>query len=127
VSDLKCWWLENINPKQAPLTDSEIDRWRERLSGAQMLWQKRDAANFMRRAIAMLDHNDGSFKPCILYLDEMKLTQVLFKDATIVWHPWRGTVGMGHAVDLGYCADTGELVGIQIWDDVRSPPARPAR
>lgn len=63
----------------------------------------------------------AEFKPCVVYNGELRLTQMLLEDATTVWHPWRGTRSMG-AVDLGYHAKTGKLVGIQIWDDVREQP-----
>lgn len=58
------------------------------------------------------------FKPCVVYNEEMRLTQMLLEDVMVIWSPWRGVAGMGHAVDLGY-DETGKLVGIQIWDDVR--------
>jgi hypothetical protein len=64
----------------------------------------------------------AEFKPCIFYVEEMRVTQMLLEDAPIVWHAWRGTRHMGHAVDLGYHMETGKLVGIQIWDDVREAP-----
>jgi hypothetical protein len=64
----------------------------------------------------------GEFKPCVVYFEGVRLTQMLLQDAAIVWVPWRGTSGMGHAVDLGYHMETGELIGIQIWDDVRASP-----
>ncbi len=65
----------------------------------------------------------ADFKPCVIYNDPLKLTQMILEDVTIVWHAWRGTASMGHAVDLGYDAD-GKLVGIQIWDDVRTRPIK---
>lgn len=64
----------------------------------------------------------GDFKPCVVYNPALRVTQMVLEDVPTVWHPWRGTAGMGHAVDLGYDAD-GKLVGIQIWDDVRQRPA----
>src|SRR6516162_10919050 len=65
------------------------------------------------------------FKSCVIYNEQLKLTQMLLENCTTVWHPWRGTAGMGHAVDLGYHAETGKLVAIQIWDDVRVPRSGP--
>ena len=64
----------------------------------------------------------GEFKPCVVYIERMKVTHILLEDVPTVWCPWRGTAGMGHAVDLGYHAETGNLVGIKIWDDVRKRP-----
>jgi len=65
----------------------------------------------------------GEFKPCIVYNEHLNMTQMLLEDAPTVWHPWRGTTGLGHAVDLGYHMETGKLIGIKIWDDVRTRPA----
>lgn len=57
------------------------------------------------------------FKPCVIYHDEIRMTELLLEDTAIVWRPWG--LYKGHAVDCGYSFD-GRLVGIQIWDDVRT-------
>lgn len=62
---------------------------------------------------------DAPFEPRIIYYDEMRLTEFIMADVTTVWSPWRATAHMGHAIDLGYDMETGELVGVKIWDDVR--------
>jgi hypothetical protein len=65
----------------------------------------------------------GEFKPCVLYYEDMRITEMLLREASIVWCPWGPY--KGHAVYCGYDMATGELVGIKIWDDVRKrlPPA----
>lgn len=67
------------------------------------------------------DFGMGEFKPCVIFNEELKLTEMLLEDTMIVWRPWRGTAGMGHAVDLGY-DENGKLVGIKIWDAVADLP-----
>lgn len=62
----------------------------------------------------------GKFKPCVLYNEDLRLTEMVLKDTSIVWVPWGPF--KGHAVDCGYDSE-GNLVGIKIWDDVRKPPA----
>lgn len=52
-----------------------------------------------------------SFKPCVVEYAGLRVTEMLLKDCTIVWHPY----GPVHNVDLGYDFD-GKLVGIRIWD-----------
>jgi hypothetical protein len=69
---------------------------------------------------AFADLTRADFKPCVTYNEHVRLTQMILEDVPIVWQAWRGTAGRGHAVDLGYDAVTGKLVGIQIWDDVRT-------
>jgi len=54
------------------------------------------------------------FKPCVVYYEGIRATEMLIEDCSIVWCPWGPP---GHAVDLGYSND-GRLVGIRIWDDV---------
>lgn len=61
------------------------------------------------------------FKPCVIYNEQIKLTEMILEDTSIVWCPWGPF--HGHAVDCGYSPD-GRLVGIQIWDDVRTRPQR---
>lgn len=56
------------------------------------------------------------FKPCVVYYEGIKATEMLLENCDTVWCPWGPT---GHAVDLGY-SDDGRLVGIRIWDDVQS-------
>lgn len=64
----------------------------------------------------MLDDVEiGEFKPCVFTVPGMNLTIMQLADVSIVWRPWGPH--KGHAVDLGYDAD-GNLIGIQIWDDV---------
>lgn len=61
----------------------------------------------------------GEFKPCVIHDPELRLTEMILEDTMTVWHPWRVTAHMGHAVDLGY-DENGKLVGIKIWDDVHT-------
>lgn len=61
------------------------------------------------------------FKPQVIYNADLRLTEMILEDTTIVWCPWGGIAG--HGVDCGYSPD-GRLVGIQIWGDVRSRPDR---
>ena len=61
------------------------------------------------------------FKPCGVYNEHLRLTEIILEDTSIVWCPWGPY--KGHAVDCGYSFD-GRLVGIQIWDDVRERPSR---
>lgn len=63
----------------------------------------------------------GEFKPCVIYNEELRLTEMVLKDVSIVWCPWGPT--KGHAVDCGYDME-GNLVAIKIWDDVRTRPVR---
>ncbi len=65
----------------------------------------------------------GEFKPCVMYSDELRITEVLLEDTATVWCPWGPY--HGHAVDCGYAMDDGRLVGIKIWDDVRCRAADP--
>lgn len=62
----------------------------------------------------------GEFKPCIIYNEELRLTEMILEDVTTVWKAWGPY--KGHAVDCGYAMDDGRLVGIKIWDDVRTRP-----
>lgn len=64
----------------------------------------------------------GKFKPQVIYNEEIRLTEMILEDTSIVWCPWGPF--KGHAVDCGYSPD-GRLVGIQIWDDVRRRPSTP--
>lgn len=57
------------------------------------------------------------FKPGVFYNEPMQLTEIVLEDTSIVWVPWGPYEG--HAVDCGYAPD-GRLVGVQIWDDVRT-------
>ena len=57
----------------------------------------------------------GDFKPCVVYNPALRVTQMVLEDVPTVWHPWRGTAGLGQAADLGYDGG-GTLVGLQIWD-----------
>jgi hypothetical protein len=57
------------------------------------------------------------FQPCVFYNEPLRLTEMILKDCTTVWYAWGPY--KGHAVDCGYGPD-GALVGIKIWDDVRS-------
>lgn len=58
------------------------------------------------------------FRPGVSYdEDPLKLTQLLLEDKPIVWCPAPGP--KGHWVDLGYDFD-GNLVGVQVWADVRT-------
>lgn len=66
----------------------------------------------------------GKFKPCVIYNEHLRLTEIILKDCMTVWCPWGPY--KGHAVDCGYGPD-GELVGIKIWDDVRFREERPVR
>jgi hypothetical protein len=52
----------------------------------------------------------------VMYDSNMRVTSIAIRDTLIVWCPWGPYEG--HAVDLGYDRN-GELVGVQIWDDVR--------
>lgn len=63
----------------------------------------------------------AEFKPQVIYNPELRLTEMILEDASIVWCPWGPF--KGHAVDCGYSPD-GRLVGIKIWDDVRTRPQR---
>lgn len=63
----------------------------------------------------------AEFRPGVFYNNDLKLTELLLLDAFTVWHPWWPYAG--HAVDIGFDIETGELVGIKIWDDVRTPEA----
>ncbi len=65
----------------------------------------------------------GEFKPCVTYNEELRFTQMILEDAPTVWSAWLVTI-IGHSVDLGYHAETGKLVAIKIWDDVRMRPIR---
>lgn len=62
----------------------------------------------------------GDFKPGVFYNEELRLTQMMLKDTFIVWCPWGPY--KGHAVDIGF-DENGEIVGITIWDDVRTRDA----
>lgn len=59
------------------------------------------------------------FKPCIIYNDELRLTEMIMEDVLTVWQPYGTWICKGHFVDCGYAMDDGRLVGIKIWDDVR--------
>lgn len=61
----------------------------------------------------------AEFKPCVVYNEEMRLTQVLLKDASTVSVPLRIPGATGHCVDMLYDMTTGDLVGMQVWGDVR--------
>jgi hypothetical protein len=61
------------------------------------------------------------FKPGVFFNEELRLTEIVLEDTLIVWKPWGAYPG--HAVDCGYDVD-GRLVGIKIWDDVRTAPTR---
>lgn len=84
----------------------------------------RPLEEFMAELRARKHANDldmRPFKPCVYVVPNMALTVMQLADTTIVWRPWGPFEG--HAVDLGY--DTaGNLVGIQIWDDVAKLKAR---
>jgi hypothetical protein len=60
----------------------------------------------------------AEFKPCVFYVDGLKVTEILLEDTCTVWVPW-GRAEWGHAVDCGYSTD-GRLIGMRIWDDVRT-------
>lgn len=53
------------------------------------------------------------FKPCVIYDEGLRLTTMLLADTTVVWCP--ACPNRPHEVDLGYDAETGVLVGVQIW------------
>jgi hypothetical protein len=55
------------------------------------------------------------FQPCVEYNDDLRMTAVVLKDAAILWT----SIGVPHFLDLGYDMETGELVGVQVWSDVR--------
>lgn len=61
------------------------------------------------------------FKTGVFYNDDLKLTEIILEDTFTVWCPWGPY--KGHAVDCGYGPD-GKLVGIKIWDDVRTRQER---
>jgi len=63
----------------------------------------------------------ADFKPCIMYNDALRVTEMIMEDVPTVWCPWGPY--KGHAVDCGYAMDDGRLVGMKIWDDVRARPA----
>lgn len=64
----------------------------------------------------------AKFQPHAFYSADAGLTEIILKDVYTIWHPWTaGGVLKGHAVDVGYDGETGELVGIKIWDDLRRP------
>lgn len=59
----------------------------------------------------------SEFKPCVLYNDNLKVTEIILEDVACVWEPWGPY--QAYAVDCGYAMDDGRLIGIKIWDDVR--------
>lgn len=61
------------------------------------------------------------FRPGMYYNEELRLTDIILRDTAVVWVP--GGLFEGHAIDLGYDFD-GDLVGIQVWGDVRRRPER---
>lgn len=63
----------------------------------------------------------AEFKPCVVYFDDMRLTQILLADAPAVSIPLKIPGVNGNCVDLLYDVRTDELVGVQIWADVRKP------
>lgn len=63
----------------------------------------------------------GEFKPCVAYFDDLRMTQILLADASVLSVPLKIPGVEGHCVDLLYDMYTDELVGVQIWDDVRKP------
>lgn len=63
----------------------------------------------------------AEFKPQVIYNEDLRLTEMILEDVCTVWVPWGPY--QGHAVDCGYGPD-GRLVGIKIWDDVRTRPQR---
>lgn len=83
-----------------------------------MSWWRLRLANWLS-VVAERVRPWPTFKPAVFYNEDLRLTEIVLEDTTIVWCPWRVTASMGHAVDLGYDGQTGELVGVKIWDDVR--------
>lgn len=74
----------------------------------------------MDDAISLPDGAElAEFKPCVVYNEEMQLTQILLRDASMVSVPLRIPGVKGHCIDMLYDMTTGELVGMQVWDDVR--------
>lgn len=71
-----------------------------------------------RRFFGQLRH--GKFKPTIYYNDAMKLTEMVLKDRPTVWQPFGVSE---HFLDLGFDMETGELIAIKVWADVRTRDA----
>jgi len=65
------------------------------------------------------------FQPRSIYNSELRLTAIILEDVPTVWCPWGPY--QGHAVDVGYAMDDDRLVGIKVWDDIRTRhgPTRP--
>jgi hypothetical protein len=67
----------------------------------------------------LFGHRLPKFKPHVGFNEAMKITDIVLKDTSIVWCPY----GDPNTVDLGYDFD-GNLVAVQIWEDVRFRPTR---
>lgn len=74
-------------------------------------------AGFMWGRIQQHHSDSNKFKPGVFYNADLRLTELVLEDACTIWVPWGPY--KGHAVDCGYDLN-GDLVGIKIWDDVRS-------
>lgn len=61
------------------------------------------------------------FRPCVVYNEPLRMTEMILEDTSIVWGAWGPY--KGHVIDVGYSFD-GRLVGIRIWDDVRKRKPR---
>lgn len=70
---------------------------------------------------ALQSEETASFKPGVFYNDDLKLTEILLEDTWVAWHPWGSEFIKGHAIDCGY-NESGDLVGMKVWDDVRKRP-----
>lgn len=71
---------------------------------------------WLPEVLELLGWRRRRFKPCVIYNEHLRLTEMILEDTMTVWVPWGPY--KGHAVDCGYDGN-GKLVGIKIWDDVR--------
>ena len=53
----------------------------------------------------------------VLFNSRLKMTWITVRDVPTVWVPLKEP---GPSIDLGYDMKMGDLIGIQIWDDVRN-------
>lgn len=65
-----------------------------------------------------LDPWPERFKPGVIYNEELKLTTIMLGDTTTIWCP--AFPNRMHEIDLGFDAETGELIGVEIWYDARN-------
>jgi hypothetical protein len=99
------------NGRAAHRRQEEIDRLTRRV-------EELEAARF---PAAAPDERPAEFKPSVEYNADAGVTTMILRDAQTIWSPLTfGGILKGHAIDLGYDGETGELIGIQIWADVRA-------